>query len=313
MNKKFVILADVTCDISKEFRKEYDIELIPGHFTMPDGKERIGDCSWDEISRDDFYNELKRNPSGFQSSSASVEEFRKQFKKYVEHHEAIIAVCVSSFMSGTYSFMCSAREEIIKEFPNAEIYLVDSLRFGPVCGLMCIYLSKLREQGKSIKEAFEWLEENKNRFHQTGWMDDLKFVAKKGRITHAKAFFGSLVGVKPIGEFDYNGMTTVIGKGKGEDRTMSILLDYIAAHIEKAEEQMVFVATSNEHRQAEKFKNLIAERIHPHSVYVCDVYSNCGINVGPGLMAAYYYGKPISEGLVEEQKTMKEILDKYAN
>ena len=49
MNKKFVILADVTCDISKEFRKEYDIELIPGHFTTPDGKEHLGDCTWDEL------------------------------------------------------------------------------------------------------------------------------------------------------------------------------------------------------------------------------------------------------------------------
>ena len=310
MYKKFTILADVTCDISKEFRKEYDIELIPGHFTTPDGKEHLGDCSWVEFDRESFYRELKKNPAGFQSSPASVEEYRLVFKKHALAKEAIVAVCISSTLSGTYTFMNSAKDLVLKEIPDAEIYICDSMRFGPVCGLMCIYLAELRKEGKSAKEAFTWLEENKNRFHQTGWMDDLSFVAKKGRITHAKAFFGSLIGVKPIGEFDYNGMTTVIGKGKGEEKTMSILLDYMAAHIENPENQFIFIATSNEHKQAEKYKDLIVERFHPKGAYVCDVYSNCGINVGPGLMAAYYYGKPISKGLVEEQKVMKELLAK---
>ncbi|MBQ6920791.1 MAG: DegV family protein [Bacilli bacterium] len=309
MDKKFIISADVTCDISREFRQEYDIELIPGHFTTPDGKEHVGDCTWDEFDRETFYNELKKNPSGFQSSPASIEEFRLVFKKHAEAKEAVIAVCISGALSGTYSFMNSAKELVLREYPKAEIYICDSRRFGPVAGLMCVYLSELRKEGKSAKEAFDWLEENKNRFHQTGWMDDLSFVAKKGRITHAKAFFGTLIGIKPIGEFDYNGMTTVIGKGKGEDKTMNILLEYMARHIEEPEKQLIFIATSNEHKQAEKFKNLIVEKFHPKGAYVCDVYSNCGINIGPGLMAAYYYGKPISEGLVEESAAMKELLE----
>ncbi len=310
MKKEFVILADVTCDISKEFRKEYDIELIPGHFSTPDGKEHVGDCTWDEIDRDTFYKELKKNPNGFQSAPASVEEFRLVFKKHAEAGKAMIGLCISGAMSGTYSFMCSAKELVLKEIPDAEIYVCDTRRFGPVTGLMCIYLSKLRKEGKSAKEAFDWLESDKNRFHQAGWMDDLSFVAKKGRITHAKAFFGSLIGIKPIGEFDYNGMTTVIGKGKGEEPSYKILLEYIARTIEEPEKQIIFIATSNEHRQAEKFKQMIIDRFHPQAAYVCDVYSNCGINVGPGLMAAYYYGKPISQGLVEEQEYMKEILAK---
>ena len=310
MGKKFVILADVTCDISKEFRKEYDIELIPGHYVTPDGKEHIGDCSWDEIDRDTFYKELKKNPSGFQTSPASIEEYRLAFKKHAAEHMPVIAVCISAAMSGTYSFMNSAKDQVLQEMPDAEIYICDSRRFGPVAGLMCIYLSELRKEGKTAQEAFDWLENNKNRFHQSGWMDDLSFVAKKGRITHAKAFFGSLIGVKPIGEFDYNGMTTVIGKGKGEDKTMALLLEYIAKHIEEPEKQLIFIATSNEHKQAEQFKELIINRFHPKGASVCDVYSNCGINVGPGVMAAYYYGKPISIGLVEESNVMKELLAK---
>ena len=308
MDKRFVILADVTCDISKEFRKEYDIELIPGHYTGPDGKEHTGDCTWDEIDRDTFYRELKKNPSGFQSAPASIEEFRLVFRKHAVEHLPMIAVCISGAMSGTYSFMNSAKEQVLIEFPDAEIYICDSRRFGPVAGLMCIYLSELRKQGRTAQEAFEWLEENKNRFHQTGWMDDLSFVAKKGRLTHAKAFFGTLVGVKPVGEFDYNGLTTVIGKAKGEKEAYKVLLEYIDRHIENPSEQMIFIATSNRHKNAEVFKQMIEERFHPKAVYVNDVFPSCGINIGPGLMAAYYFGKPISQGLVEETTCFEDIL-----
>ena len=53
---------------------------------------------------------------------------------------------------------------------------------------------------------------------------------------------------------------------------------------------------------------MIEERFHPVAVYVNDVFPNCGINIGPGLMAAYYFGKPISKGLVEETKCFEEIL-----
>ena len=310
MSKKIIILADATCDLSEEFRKEYDIKYVPGHFVTPDGKEHRSMCNWNEFNREEFYKGLKKNPSGYSTSPASVEEFRLEFEKYVREGYAVITFCLSGALSGCYSFMNSAREELLKDYPEAEVYCVDTRRFGPVCGLMCIYASNLRKEGKSAKEIFDWLEANKNHFHQTGWMDDLSFVAKKGRITHAKAFFGSLVGIKPIGEFDYNGLTTVIGKGKGEEKTLPVLVEYIAKHIIEPEKQIIFVATSNEHKVAEKYKQMIIDRIHPKAIYVCDVFEACGINIGPGLMAAYYYGKPISEGLVEESAVLKDLLAK---
>ena len=53
---------------------------------------------------------------------------------------------------------------------------------------------------------------------------------------------------------------------------------------------------------------MIEEKFHPKAIYMTDVFSSCGINVGPGLMAAYYFGKPISDGLEEEKKIVTELL-----
>ena len=310
MSKKFAIMLDCTCELSNALLEEFDIEMIMGHYTTPDGKEHDSVNSWSPEERDQFYKDLKRDPDGFKTSPPNVQECYQAFEKHIKEGEGVLCLCISTGISGTYSFMTKAKEEILAKYPDAELYIVDTLRFGPAAGLMGVHASLLRKEGKSLKEDFDWLEQNKNHFHQTGWMDDLSFVAKKGRITHAKAFFGSLIGIKPIGEFDYNGLTTVIGKGKGEKQTMEILLQYIEEYAINIQDQIVFIATSNRHKQAEVFKQLIIERFHPKAIYINDVMTNCGINVGPGLMAAYYYGKPISKGLVQETESIKKIMEK---
>ena len=216
---------------------------------------------------------------------------------------------ISSGISGAFGFASVAAQNVGKKYPGVKIRCIDSLRFGPGFGLMVVHAAMLRDEGKTLDEVAEWLENNKNRFRQAGWLDDLSFVAKKGRITHPKAFFGTLAGIKPIGEFDYNGLTTVLGKVKGAKAAYSLLIHYIEQTIEDPSEQIIFIAQTNRLPQAEEYKKLIEERFHPKEIYINDVFPACGVNIGPGLMAAYYIGKPISEDLSVE----KGIVDTYLN
>ena len=299
--KSFVILADATCDLSEEFQREYDIGVIPGHIELPDGTEIPAFLKWEKYSREDFYASLKKNPNGYSTSPANVAEFSAAMEPYAAENVGVLLLTISSGISGAFNFASQAREELLRKYPSAEIRIVDSMRFGPGFGLMAVYASMLRSQGKTLAETAQWLEENKNRFHQAGWLDDLSFVAKKGRITQPKAFFGTLAGVKPIGEFDYNGLTTVLGKVKGAKTAYSVLLGYMEATIENPEEQIIFIAQTNRLPQAMEYKKMIEEKFHPKAVFVNDVFPSCGINIGPGLMAAYYMGKPISRDLSEER------------
>lgn len=299
--KSFVILADATCDLSEEFQREYDIGVIPGHIELPDGTEIPSFLKWEKYSREDFYASLKKNPNGYSTSPANVAEFSAAMEPYAAENVGVLLLTISSGISGAFNFASQAREELLRKYPSAEIRIVDSMRFGPGFGLMAVYASMLRSQGKTLAETAQWLEDNKNRFHQAGWLDDLSFVAKKGRITQPKAFFGTLAGVKPIGEFDYNGLTTVLGKVKGAKTAYSVLLGYMEATIENPEEQIIFIAQTNRLPQAMEYKKMIEEKFRPKAVFVNDVFPSCGINIGPGLMAAYYMGKPISKDLSEER------------
>ena len=312
--KKFVILPDITCDLNAVIRNKYDIDIVLGHVSYPNGKEEKSMLDWKDCSYlkthtgEEFYEELSKNPNGFTSAPPNIQEFYNAFEKYVKEGFGILSMAISSGMSGTYNFAVKAKEMILEKYKNAEIECFDSLRFGPGYGLMAIYASILRKEGKTLKEAKEFLEENKNRFHQIGWLDDLSFVAKKGRLSHAKAFMGKLIGIKPIGEFDYNGLTTVIGKAKGEKSAYKAMLTYIENTIENPKEQIIVIAHTNRRAQAEYYKQLIQEKFNPKEIYLNDVYPACGINIGPGLMAAYYVGKPISKDLAEEKRLMASIL-----
>lgn len=306
----FEIYADCTCDLNQEIRDKYDIKYVKGHITLPDGKEVQSKCDWEGIDKEAFYKDLRKNPNGYSTSPASPLEFEEAFSESLKEGKDIIALSISTALSGTYNFMLQAKNELEKKFPERKIYIVDSLRFTTGFGLICVKASMLRSEGASIDEVYNWVEANKYCFHQCGYLDDLSFVAAKGRISKAKAFMGQLVGIKPFGEFDKNGLTTVLGQTKGEKKAVKGFIQYIKATIVDPENQIIFIATTNRMKQAIEFKKVIEEEIKPKEVIINEVYMQNAINVGPGLMGAYYYGNRITEDLAYERNLVQEIISK---
>ena len=307
---KFAIYADACCDLSQEIRDKYDIIYVKGHVTFPDGSQKEGVCSWDGFDKDAFYKDLRKNPNGYSTAPASPEEYKEAFEVALKNWQDILAISISTALSGTYNFMNQAKAELEKEYPDRKILIVDSLRFSTGFGLICVKASLLRSEGMSIDEVYGYVEANKYNYHQCGFLDDLSFVAAKGRISKAKAFMGQLVGIKPFGEFDKNGLTTVLGQVKGDKAAIKGFIEYIKATIENPEEQIIFVATTNRMKQALAFKEAIEAEIKPKEVVIAEVYIQDAVNVGPGLMCAYYYGKRITDDLAYERNLVQEIIKK---
>ena len=304
----FTIMADAFSDLGEELQKQYDIVVVPCHIMLPGGKDIPSFHTWEKFDREKYYADLKNDPQGFATSPANVAEFMQAFEGPLSKGEDILLVTISAGISGTLGFAEQAKKEMLKKYPEAKIACVDSRRFGPALGLLAIYASEQRAQGKSFEETVEYLEKNKNCLHQAGWLDDLSFVAKKGRISHAKAFFGTLAGVKPIGEFDYNGLTTVIGKAKGPKAAYKLLLHYVGKTGINLSEQTIVIAHTDRLEQAKVYADMLKEAFHPKDIRISEVFPMCSVSIGPGLMAAYYMGTPISEGLDSERAIIDEFL-----
>ncbi len=308
MTENFVIIPDSSCDLSREIREKYDIEFVPCHFTTPDGSEHSVNLEWDFSGRKEFYSALKKNPSGYKTSPANASEFEKVFEKYVKEGRAILCPVISSKMSGTFGFASKGKENLLKKYPNARIEVIDSLRFSAATGLMAIHAAEMRKEGKTFDEVVSIIKESRLCYHQAGFLDDLSFTARQGRINNSAAFFGTLIGIKPIGDIDTNGLTTVIGKAKGEKKAFSAILSYIKKTITNAENQTVIISYSDREESAKKLKEMVEAEIKPKDILVTTVFPSCGVSIGPGLMAIYYKGTPVSEGLVNEKKIIGEFL-----
>ena len=111
MSKKFAIMPDTTCDLSDEFQKEYDIEVILGHYTTPDGVEHVSIHNWNTIDRDEFYKGVKANPDGYTTAPPNAQECYLAFKKHVEKGEGVLAMAISTGISGTFAFMSEAKND----------------------------------------------------------------------------------------------------------------------------------------------------------------------------------------------------------
>ena len=308
--REFVIVADGTCDLSREVRERFDIRVLPFHVVFPDGESRNLLPDWEgDPTPEAFYADLKKHPDQYMTSPYNIAEFAREFEEILDAGKDVLCLTISSGLSGTYGFATRGREEALAGHPEGKIYCVDTLRYSAAFGMMAVYASRLRAEGKTLEQTAAWLEENKGRFHQMGWLDDLSFVAKKGHLSHSKAFFGTLVGIKPLGDIDAQGMTTVLGKAKGEKAAYAAILSYIEATVEHPEEQIFFLAHSNRPRQAEELRRLVQERFSPKEILQTQVHIPCGINVGPGLNAVYYMGNPLTENLAEERALLTSFLE----
>lgn len=308
--KDFVILADLTCDLSKELRKDFAVsDYIKGHITI-DGQDMVTQLNWDLISRDEFYQKLGDKKVKITTAPPNLEEYCEIFTKYVTEGYGVLSMSISAKVSGTYDFSCVAANRIREAHPEAVIYCFDAFRMSGAFGLLVAHAHRLKNEGKTMQEVIDWLEENKTRVHQMGPIDDLMYVARRGRITMGKAIMGSFAGVKPMGDCNADGYTTVLTKVKGIKKALDITVKYVRETADDIENQFVIIAHSDRELYAKTLKEMVEKELNPKKVYLTDVFAGCGANVGPGMIGLYYLGAPISEDLSAEKEAMNKILGK---
>lgn len=310
MSDKYIILADVTADISQEIRDYFQIpDYIKGHIHFSDGRDFQTTLDWSNISREDFYSALSNRKLDVSTAPASPEEYYQTFRKYIEDGYKILSINISSKISSTYNVACGAANRVKEEFPHAEIYCFDSYRMSGALGLLLIYAYVLKNEGKSYQEVIQWLEGNKHRVHQMGPIDDLIFIARRGRVTMGKAIMGTFAGVKPMGDCNNEGYVSVLSKVKGINKALDVTVQYTQRMATDIENQYILISHSNRSAYAEKLKELAESKLGAKKVFITDVFTGCGTNIGPGMIAMYFMGNPISDDMADEKNIMNEILN----
>ena len=302
----YVLLTDSSTDLTKELRERFGVDdYLPGNITFPDGHTEDSTLDWESISPQDFYTSMSKD-SMYTTGIKNIEVQEAFFEKYLKQGKDILNISLSHALSNTYDMCRKAAANLQEKYPDRKIIVVDSLRYSGGDGLLVSFAGEMKKAGKSIDEVAEWLENNKQKCHQTGTVDDLKFLAKMGRCSNVSAFMGSLINIKPLADFNRDGMNQIITKVTGYKKLFTAMIEYMKATIEP-EPKRIFVSHSYRKAQWLQLQELIKEEFPTAEIIPTTVNMANGSSIGPGMVVTFYMGKEISEGLVEETKLLEEI------
>lgn len=291
--EKFIIISDSCCDLDSNLRKEYDIEYVPMHFTL-DEKEYVADLDWKSVSSKDFYRSMEEGKR-IKTSQVNLEDYKNRFKEYVSLGYDVLSISCSSALSSSYKNSLKAKEEILRDYPEAKILCVDSLNSSYGLGYLCIIASKMRNDGKNIDDVYNWLEEYKLNINQECSVDKLSYLKNAGRVSAASAFFGGLLNIKPIIISDAQGMNFAVEKVKGRGNSISRIVERTIEKIEEFEYPMLMIGHSDSINDAVKLKEELLKKVNGgFDVNIGYIGPIVGASCGPGTIAVYYYGKKVT-------------------
>ena len=288
---KFKIFTDSCSDLSTEVRKEHGIEYFRMNIVL-DGEEKPADLDWKEYSYDEFYGWMYAGRK-IKTTQVPVNEFVEKMTPFLKEGYDILYFSCSSKLSGSINVFSIAKQQLEEEFPGRKIIGVDSQTATGCEGLLTVMASDLQKEGKSIDEVADWLVNNRNKINQWATVDDLKYLKNAGRIKGSKAFFGNLIGVKPIIISDKLGNNLAIKNVRGTKASLEELFQGVKNTMVEGVSKVVWVG----HGKAEASAAKLKERFEKELGLKVEEYligPIIGTSCGPGVVCACVFGKEVT-------------------
>ena len=215
---KVRIIVDSTADLTPEVRSKLDVVPLTIRFGQTEYVDGL------TISHREFYEKLVESSTLPTTSQAAPEAFCRAFHAALQDHDAVVAITVSSLLSGT----CQSATIAAEEFPG-RVFVVDSKSVAIGSGILAEYALSLAEQGLDAAEIAAETQRKREDVRVVAMLDTLEYLKKGGRLSATAAFAGGLLAIKPVITVR-DGAVQVLGKARGSRQGNNLL----ATEIEKA-------------------------------------------------------------------------------
>lgn len=284
--RKFEVTTDSTCDLYAEEFGQLDINVAPLEYTLSDGDDLVIELDnyIEKKQYVDFYNKLRKGivaKTSILSLQAHIDFFTKMAEKGVKQ---ILHISQGYGLSPTVDNANRAVEIVKETYPDIDYVAIeaDTTTIGE--GMLVRACCKLRDEGYTKEEAREVLDEIKHKIQHFVLVNDLKFLARGGRISKTSASIGSMLQIKPIIEFGRDGVLKVCRKEMGLKKALnSIVNDYAKFTVNEKFPYICIVHTDNE-KLAQEMQDLFYQKygIRPEIRIMGPII---GAHVGPGAVA----------------------------
>jgi DegV family protein with EDD domain len=285
--ESFKIFTDSTADLPKEYMEKHGIGCLHLSYILDGnsyGKDR-------ELDWHVFY-AMMRSGKMPSTSQVNPEEAKEAFLSALKENKKILYIAFSSGLSGTYNSGVVAAKEIMEEDPTCQIIVIDTLAASLGEGLLVHKAVTMRDEGKSIEEVAQWVQDHLLNMVHAFTVDDLFHLFRGGRVSRATAVLGTLASIKPQMHVDDEGHLVLIGKVRGRKKSLIGLVDYMEKQIGSFRDKndVVYISHGDALAEAEFVRDLVMERFGIQHFLINNVGPTIGAHSGPGTMALFFFG-----------------------
>ena len=283
---EYVIFTDSGCDIKPEVLKEWGVSYKCLTFKFEDD-EKI--YSNDDMPIGDFYNKMR---AGGVAKTAAVnpEAFIGGFEDIVKEGKDILYLGFSSGLSTTFNSARIAANTLLEKYPDRKIITVDTLAASAGQGMLVYFAMKKLGEGASIEENAEYIKGLVPKLDHWFTVDDLVYLKRGGRISAAAAFFGNMIGIKPVLHVDDEGHLVPVSKVRGRKTAVSTLADMYGELADDKENGVVFISHADCMNDVKLLESMLKERYGASLDVITDVGTVIGAHAGPGTLALFFVG-----------------------
>lgn len=279
------ILVDSASDIDLKEAESLGISLLPMEVRF--GDEEFLDGV--NLSHKEFFEKLVESVELPKTSQINEFRFEESFRKLTENGDEVVAIVISSKLSGTYNCAKKASEAFV-----GKVEVVDSLNACIGERILIEYALRLAKDGKmSAKEIAKELDDKKGKIQVLALLDTLKYLKKGGRISSVVAFAGELLSIKPVVAV-VKGEVKLVGKAVGSKKGNNLLMQLVdkCGGIDfEMPYALGYSGLSDEYlkKYLKDSESLWKDKTDHVPSYM--IGSTIGTHVGPGAIAVAFFAK----------------------
>lgn len=243
-----------------------------------------------DLGRDEFFELLEETGQFPTTSQITPHVFATKFKEALDAGDEVIAIILSSALSGTYQNACLAQAMV----GNEGIYLIDSLTATYPISIMADYAAKLRDEGMPAAQIVEAIEELKGSAKVIAMVDTLEYLQRGGRIPKAAAKIGEAAKLKPVISVTEKGDLAMISACLGRKRAFDTIMKQLES-IEIDDRFPVYAIYSYGTKNCERLE----VRLQEAGISVTErrqIGYVIGSHIGPNACGVVYVEKKLKKG-----------------
>ncbi len=232
---KCKIVADSSCDLTKDMIEEMGVELVPLSLQLGD-KIYVDDNS---LNLDEYLKDMKACPTPPKTACPSPAAFMDSF---VSETKIVFVVTLSSKLSGTFNSARLAREMFLEDHKDYFIHVFDSLSAASAESLIAMKIFELSKTEENPAELVKKVEEYIQGIKTLFLLDNVNHLAKNGRLNPVIAKIASALSIKLILGADGKGEIKLMKEGFGYERAFNKMLNLVGQQGVKLEERTLVIA-----------------------------------------------------------------------